>query len=218
MQSYTANEGERTTGSSARRWSSTGRTRRTTPSLRMPTATSRTSMGTSSRGGMCRFDWTKPVDGSDSRATEWQGLLSVDETPHLLNPARAAGYSTRTTAPWAGAGPKAACARREDYPALRRERGGDRRAGCTRSGSFREGTGFTLDSLICGGLRQLPAVVREALASAGQGLGQASCGLPNEGGTGRAGRRASPMGPQVGHRLRGDIVGGLLGQGGRHSV
>ena len=32
-----------------------------------------------------RFDWTKPVDGSDP-ATEWKGLLSVDETPHLLNP------------------------------------------------------------------------------------------------------------------------------------
>ena len=32
------------------------------------------------------FDWTRPVDGSDT-ATDWHGLLSVDETPHLLNPA-----------------------------------------------------------------------------------------------------------------------------------
>ena len=31
------------------------------------------------------FDWTKPVDGSNP-ATDWQGLLTVDETPHLLNP------------------------------------------------------------------------------------------------------------------------------------
>jgi len=31
------------------------------------------------------FDWTKPVDGSNP-ATDWQGLLSLDETPHLLNP------------------------------------------------------------------------------------------------------------------------------------
>ena len=31
------------------------------------------------------FDWTKPVDGSNP-ATEWKGLLSIDETPHLLNP------------------------------------------------------------------------------------------------------------------------------------
>jgi acyl-homoserine-lactone acylase len=31
------------------------------------------------------FDWRKPVDGSNP-ATEWQGLLSVDESPNLLNP------------------------------------------------------------------------------------------------------------------------------------
>src|SRR5262249_23520090 len=30
-----------------------------------------------------KFDWTKPVDGSDPE-TDWHGLLSVDETPHLL--------------------------------------------------------------------------------------------------------------------------------------
>ena len=35
------------------------------------------------------FDWTKPVDGSNP-ATEWHGLLTVDETPHLLNPAEQA--------------------------------------------------------------------------------------------------------------------------------
>ena len=33
-----------------------------------------------------KFDWTKPVDGSDP-ATEWNGVLSIDETPGLLNPA-----------------------------------------------------------------------------------------------------------------------------------
>src|ERR1019366_4989034 len=33
-----------------------------------------------------RFDWTKPVDGSNP-AAEWQGLLSVKESPLLLNPA-----------------------------------------------------------------------------------------------------------------------------------
>src|SRR5215510_12252661 len=32
-----------------------------------------------------RFDWTKPVDGSDP-ATEWHDLWSVDESPKLLNP------------------------------------------------------------------------------------------------------------------------------------
>jgi acyl-homoserine-lactone acylase len=31
------------------------------------------------------FDFTKPVDGSDP-ATEWQGLMTVEEAPHLLDP------------------------------------------------------------------------------------------------------------------------------------
>ena len=32
-----------------------------------------------------RFDWTRPVDGSDP-ATEWGEPLSIDETPGVLNP------------------------------------------------------------------------------------------------------------------------------------
>ena len=36
-----------------------------------------------------RFDWSKPVDGSDP-ATEWQGFHTLDELPQLANPK--AGY------------------------------------------------------------------------------------------------------------------------------
>jgi acyl-homoserine-lactone acylase len=32
------------------------------------------------------FDWSKPVDGSDP-ATEWNGMLSIDESPLVVNPA-----------------------------------------------------------------------------------------------------------------------------------
>ena len=50
-----------------------------------------------------RFDWTKPVDGSDP-ATDWQGVLSVEESPHLLNPASGWLYNTNNW-PWSAAGP-----------------------------------------------------------------------------------------------------------------
>ncbi|HKT23255.1 MAG TPA: penicillin acylase family protein, partial [Terriglobales bacterium] len=45
-----------------------------------------------------RFDWTKPVDGSNP-ATEWQGELSIDQTPHLLNPKSGWLYNSNNS-PW----------------------------------------------------------------------------------------------------------------------
>ena len=60
-----------------------------------------------------RFDWTKPVNGSDT-ATEWHGLLSVDETPNLLNPASGWLYNSNNW-PWSAAGPSSP--KRTDYPA-----------------------------------------------------------------------------------------------------
>jgi acyl-homoserine-lactone acylase len=59
-----------------------------------------------------RFDWTRPVDGSDP-ATDWHGLLSVDETPHLLNPATGWIYNSNNW-PWSAAG--ASSPRQADYP------------------------------------------------------------------------------------------------------
>jgi len=59
-----------------------------------------------------RFDWTKPVDGSDP-ATEWHGVLSVDETPGLLNPPNGWLYNSNNW-PWSAAGPNSP--KRSDYP------------------------------------------------------------------------------------------------------
>ncbi len=60
-----------------------------------------------------RFDFTKPVDGSNP-ATEWQGLLTVAESPHLLDPA--SGYLFNVNdSPWNGAGESSL--RKQDYPA-----------------------------------------------------------------------------------------------------
>ncbi len=60
-----------------------------------------------------RFDWTKPVDGSNP-ATEWHGVLSIDETPGLLNPATGWLYNTNNW-PWSAAGPSSP--KKADYPA-----------------------------------------------------------------------------------------------------
>ena len=60
-----------------------------------------------------RFDWTKPVDGSNP-ATEWHGVLSIDETPGLLNPPNGWLYNSNNW-PWSAAG--AYSPKREDFPA-----------------------------------------------------------------------------------------------------
>ena len=59
-----------------------------------------------------RFDWTKPVDGSDP-ATEWHGVLSIDETPHLLDPPGGWLYNSNNW-PWSAAGPDSP--KRADFP------------------------------------------------------------------------------------------------------
>ncbi|HEY0529086.1 MAG TPA: penicillin acylase family protein [Gemmatimonadaceae bacterium] len=49
------------------------------------------------------FDWTKPVDGSDPR-TEWTGVLSVSESPNVINPPNGWVFNTNNW-PWSAAGP-----------------------------------------------------------------------------------------------------------------
>jgi len=60
-----------------------------------------------------RFDYTKPVDGSNPD-TNWNGLLTVDEVPHLLNPKSGFLFNVNDS-PWNGAG--ADSLRQADYPA-----------------------------------------------------------------------------------------------------
>src|SRR5208282_3685988 len=90
-----------------------------------------------------RFDWTKPVDGS-TPATEWQGLLNIDETPHLLNPASGWLYNTNNW-PWSAAGPSSP--KREDYPVYV-ESGGESARGLHAVRVLENARNFTLDSLI----------------------------------------------------------------------
>jgi acyl-homoserine lactone acylase PvdQ len=60
-----------------------------------------------------QFDWTRPVDGSNPK-TEWNGVLSVDETPGLRNPANGWLYNTNNS-PWSAAGSNSP--KKSAYPA-----------------------------------------------------------------------------------------------------
>jgi acyl-homoserine lactone acylase PvdQ len=101
-----------------------------------------------------KFDWSKPVDGSDP-ATEWKGLLSIDETPGLLNPASGWLYNTNNW-PWSAAGPSSP--KRADYPSYV-DRGNEESArGVHAIRVLQNKKDFTVDSLIAAAYdTQLPA-------------------------------------------------------------
>ena len=89
------------------------------------------------------FDWTKPVDGSNP-ATDWHGLLSVDETPHLLNPKVGWLYNSNNW-PWSAAGPDSP--KKEDFPAYV-ETGGETARGLHAIRVLQDKKDFSVDSLI----------------------------------------------------------------------
>jgi acyl-homoserine lactone acylase PvdQ len=59
------------------------------------------------------FDWTQPVDGSNP-ATDYHGVLSLDETPNSINPASGWVYNSNNW-PWSASGPSSP--NRADFPA-----------------------------------------------------------------------------------------------------
>src|ERR1700722_1469781 len=109
------------------------------------------------------YDWTKPVDGT-TPATEWKGLLTVDETPHLLNPKSGWLYNTNNW-PWSAAG--ASSPKKEDYPPYV-ENGGESARGLHAIRVIENKKDFTLDSLIAAAFdsyltwfeKPLPALLR----------------------------------------------------------
>jgi acyl-homoserine-lactone acylase len=90
-----------------------------------------------------RFDFTKPVDGSNP-ATDWKGLFTVDELPQLLNPGSGWLYNSNNS-PWSGAG--ASSLRKQDYPAYV-ESGTETARGLHAVRVLQDKKDFTLDSLI----------------------------------------------------------------------
>jgi acyl-homoserine-lactone acylase len=89
-----------------------------------------------------RFDWTKPVDGSDP-ATEWKGVHSIDESPNLLNPPNGWLYNTNNW-PYSSAGPNSP--KKTDYPAYM-ERGVENPRGIHAVRVLQDRKDFTLASL-----------------------------------------------------------------------
>jgi acyl-homoserine-lactone acylase len=90
-----------------------------------------------------RFDYTKPVDGSDP-ATDWHGLMSLDELPHLLNPAN--GWIMNTNDwPYSAAGPNSP--KRSDFPRYM-DTVGENPRGVHATMLLTGQQGFTLESLI----------------------------------------------------------------------
>lgn len=110
-----------------------------------------------------RFDWTKPVDGSNP-ATDWHGLLTIDQTPHLLNPKSGWIYNSND-APWSASGPGSL--RKENYPPYV-ETGGESARGLHAVRVLENKKDFTLDSLIAAAFdsylpwfeRAMPALIK----------------------------------------------------------
>jgi acyl-homoserine-lactone acylase len=110
-----------------------------------------------------KLDWTKPVDGSDP-ATEWNGVLSIDETPGLRNPPTGWLYNTNNW-PWSAAGPNSP--KQADYPKYV-ERNGENARGIHAIRVLENKKDFTLDSLIAAAYDsylpafqdQIPALVK----------------------------------------------------------
>jgi acyl-homoserine-lactone acylase len=89
------------------------------------------------------FDFTKPVDGSDP-ATDWHGLLTVEEAPHLLDPKSGYVFNVNDS-PWNGAGESSL--HRQDYPAYV-ETGKESARGLHAMRLLQGRKDFTLDGLV----------------------------------------------------------------------
>ncbi len=90
-----------------------------------------------------KFDFTKPVDGSDP-ATDWHGLLSMNDIPHLLNPK--SGYLFNVNnAPWWGAGESSL--KKSDFPVYV-EMGSESERGIHAIRVLKDKRDFTLESLM----------------------------------------------------------------------
>ncbi len=154
------------------------------------------------------FDWTRPVDGSNP-ATAYHGLLSIDETPHLLNPSTGFIYNSNNW-PWSAAGSASPDAGR--FPEVRRNRHRGESARVSRAAPAPGPEGFHDGVADRGGIRQLPAGVRDDDSGAAQGIRRPSRHRSAHGAGGRPDRAAPGLGLPLGGGVGADIAGGVLGE------
>jgi acyl-homoserine-lactone acylase len=110
-----------------------------------------------------KFDWTKPVDGTNPE-TEWNGVLAIDETPNALNPPN--GWIQNTNN-WPFSVTGATSPKKADYPAYV-DSGSENPRGIHAMQVLDKKKDFTLDSLIATGFDshlpefeiQIPALVK----------------------------------------------------------
>jgi len=89
-----------------------------------------------------RFDWSEPVDGSDT-ATDWQGVHSLDESPNVINPPNGWVYNTNNW-PYSAAGDHSPD--QDDYPPYMDE-GTENARGIHAIHVLEGKTDFTMESL-----------------------------------------------------------------------
>jgi len=108
-------------------------------------------------------DYARPVDGSDP-ANDWQGVLSFDETPNVINPPNGWVFNTNNW-PFSAAGENSP--RQEDYPSYV-QRGGENARGIHAAIVLKDRTDFTLDGLVAAAFdtylpafeQTIPALIR----------------------------------------------------------
>jgi acyl-homoserine lactone acylase PvdQ len=100
------------------------------------------------------FDWREPVDGSNP-ATDYHGVLSIDETPNVVNPAVGWVYNSNNW-PWSAAGPDSP--RRADYPRYVETGTEETARGYHALRLLTRASSWTMDSLVAAGFDSyLPA-------------------------------------------------------------
>ena len=155
-----------------------------------------------------KFDWSKPVDGSDP-ATEWGPLMSIDETPNLHNPASGWLYNSNNW-PWSAAG--ADTFKRSDYP-IYVDRGIEESPrGKHALRLFPGRKDFTLDSLVTAAYDSYLPSFAEQVPVLIEDLGRDPGGNAAEGQGRRADRGASRVGLPLVRLVDPDIARGVWGE------